>query len=234
MESATHFDYKIKVRNNSKSIHLQVSLRNGLEVSVPRGVSRRRIEMALKQNREWIVVSLSQMRERLNYLAPRDLELRAIEKHWDVEYEATSYQRITVEELGLSTLLVKGEIGNSYGVAVALRRWMGGKGREYLLPWLDAISNEVNLPFNRVMIKGQRTRWGSCSSQKTISINRNLLFIPATLVRYVLIHELVHTIQLDHSRKFWELVRERAPSSKDLDRESKRAWHYVPPWAYEK
>ena len=45
---------------------------------------------------------------------------------------------------------------------------------------------------------------------------------------------LVHTIQLDHSPNFWELVSERAPNSKDLNRELKTAWAYVPPWAYEK
>ena len=234
LDSATHFDYIIKVRNNSRSIRLQVSLQNGLEVSVPRGTSRRRIEKVLKQHQQWIVGSLSQIQERLDQLAPQDIELRAIEERWDVEYEATSFHRIRVEEPGNSILLVKGNLGDSFGISLALRRWLGDKAQRHLVPWLDVLSKEFNLPFDKVLIKGQRTRWGSCSSLKTISINRNLLFLSASLVRYVLIHELVHTIQLDHSPKFWELVKERAPSGKELYRESKKAWHYVPPWAYEK
>ena len=234
MQGATNIDYTIKVRKNAKGIHLQVSLQNGLEVGVPRGASRRCIEKVLKQNQEWILDSLSQIQKRLDHLAPQDIALGAIEKRWDVEYEAWSNERITVEESGYSTLLVKGDLGDSYGIALALRRWLGGQAREHLLPWLDDVCQEFNLPFNKVLIRGQSTRWGSCSSLKTISINRNLLFLPAHLVRYVLIHELVHTIQLDHSPRFWELIRELAPDSNELDRESNRAWHYPPPWAYEK
>ncbi|MDA0735198.1 MAG: DUF45 domain-containing protein [Chloroflexi bacterium] len=234
MNSAIHHDYTIKLRNNSKSIRLQVSLANGLEVCVPRGVSSKQIEKVLNQNQEWIVGSLGQIQKRLGQLAPQAIELRAIEKRWEVEYETTANQRISVEESGYSTLLVKGNLGNSYGIALALRRWLGGKAQEHLLPWLNGLSEEFDLSFDKVVIRGQTTRWGSCSSLKTISINRNLLFLPLPLVRYVLIHELVHTIQLDHSRRFWELLGERVNNSRNLDRAAKRAWHYAPPWAYEK
>ena len=234
MDRSTPFEYAIKVRNNSRSIRLQVSLQNGLEVNVPRGTSRKRMEAVLQQNQEWIVSSLSQVQERLDRLAPRDVELQAIERCWRVEYQATSSGGITVQEPGDATLLIKGDIGNPYGIALALRRWLGCQAKEHLVPWLEVLSKQFELPYETVLIRGQRTRWGSCSSRKTISINRNLLFLPSPLVRYVLTHELVHTIQLDHSPKFWELLRERVPAGQDLDRESKRAWRHVPPWAYEK
>ncbi len=98
MSSAPTLDYTIQVRNNSRSIRLQVSLQNGLEVSVPKGTSRRRIERVLKQNQEWIVDSLSQLPTRLDQVAPQQIKLPAIGKCWSVEYEATSYHRIRVEE----------------------------------------------------------------------------------------------------------------------------------------
>ncbi len=145
-----------------------------------------------------------------------------------------SYHRIRVEESGEYTLSVKGNLRDPYLTALALRKWLGDKAREHLVPWLDDLSDELKLPYSKVLVKGQRTRWGSCSPQKTISINRNLLFLPPSLVRYVLIHELVHTIQLDHSPKFWELVSTLMSNSKELNRESKNAWAHVPPWAYEK
>ena len=114
------------------------------------------------------------------------------------------YQRIRVEESEEATLSVKGNLKDRYQIALAMRKWLGDRAREHLVPWLDALSEAFNLPFDEVLVKGQTTRWGSCSSQKTISINRNLLFLPPSLVRYVFIHELVHTIQLDHSPKFWD------------------------------
>ena len=234
MSSAPTLDYTIKVRNNSRSIRLQVSLQNGLEVSVPKGTSRRRIERVLKQNQEWIVDSLSQLPTRLDRVAPQQIKLPAIGKRWSVEYEAMSYHRIRVEESGECTLSVKGNLRDPYQTALVLRKWLGDRARKHLVPWLDDLSDELKLPYSKVLVKGQRTRWGSCSPQKTISVNRNLLFLSPSLVRYVLIHELVHTIQLDHSPKFWELVKERVPNSKELNRESKMAWAHVPPWAYDK
>ncbi len=234
MDSPSPFDYTVKVANNSRGIQLQLSLQKGLEVRIPRGVSRKMVDRVLKKNQEWIVSSLGQIRERLERLAPEDIELQASGRRWDVEYRATAAGGIAVEETRGATLLVKGNIGDSYQVALALRRWLGGRAQKDLVPWLRVVSEELDLPFGKVLVKGQRTRWGSCSQHQTISINRNLLFLPAPLVRYVLIHELVHTIQLDHSPKFWELVGERLPCSKELEKEAKGAWHYVPPWAYEK
>ena len=234
MSTTATFDYLVKIRNNSRSVRLQVSLQHGLEVSVPKGTSRRRIETVLSQNQGWIVDSLSHLPDRLDRVAPQQIDLPAIEKGWSMEYETMPYNRIRVEQIGEATLSVKGNLGEPYRIVLALRQWLGERARKHLVPWLDAVSEEFNLPFDKVLVKGQRTRWASCSSQKTISINRNLLFLPPSLVRYVLIHELVHTIKLDHSPKFWELVSERVPNGKDLNRESKKAWGYVPPWAYER
>lgn len=234
MNRRNPFDYTVKVRNNTRRIHLRVSLDKGLEVMVPRGVSRKMVDRVLKQNREWILSSLGQIPERLERLAPQDIELQAIGRRWGVEYRATASEGITVAGKGDAALLVTGDIDDAYLIALVLRRWLTSRAQQELVPWLRAVSQEFDLPFEKVLVKGQRTRWASCSGHKTISINRNLLFLPAPLVRYVLVHELVHTIQLDHSPKFWESMEERLPGSKDLEREAKGAWHYVPPWAHEK
>ena len=128
-------------------------------------------------------------------------------------------------------LQVRGSIDRGYATAAALQRWLGRKVHAHLVPWLGEISKEFALPFGKVLVKGQVTRWGSCSGLDTISINRNLLFLPGHLVRYVLIHELVHTRQLDHSQIFWRMLRLRETDCQEFDVESKGAWCYVPMWA---
>ncbi|HXV97711.1 MAG TPA: M48 family metallopeptidase, partial [Anaerolineae bacterium] len=101
-----------------------------------------------------------------------------------------------------------------------------------LVSWLTEMSRIENLPFKRAAIRGQKSRWGSCSSTGTISLNYKLLFLPVSLVRYVLIHELCHTRYLNHSKKFWSLVKQKEPAYKAAQIELRAAWRYVPGWLY--
>ena len=100
-----------------------------------------------------------------------------------------------------------------------------------MVPWLERTSDELELPFVRAIVRGQKTRWGSCSTQKTISLNYKLLFLPDELARYLFVHELCHTRHLNHSARFWRLVQSREPNYERLENQLTDAWRYVPLWA---
>ncbi len=234
MSKLSSTQYTLKRSANSKKISLNVSLQNGLEVTVPKGIRRSSIERVLEKNKDWIAQSLDHISERLNRLIPSDIKLQASGEIWEVEYQPTSSLLVSVVEKEENTLLVQGNIDDKDKVALALRQWLTSKGRAHLVPWLHELSEEFNLPFNKAGVRGQRTRWGSCSPQGAISINRSLLFLPRNLVRYVLIHELVHTVQLDHSQKFWNLLLEREPLARKLGAEARNSWCHVPHWAFER
>ncbi len=84
--------------------------------------------------------------------------------------------------------------------------------------------------YKNLTFRGQKTVWGSCSSKKNINLNYKLLFLPARLVRYVLVHELCHIVHLDHSRRFWALVEQYEPDYARLKKELRHADHYMPEW----
>ena len=231
MNSISPFSYTIGERENTRKVRLNFSIRKGLVVSVPKGFGRGRVERILIENQDQVQEAIGRVQRRLKSLAPQKIQLRAIGKDWEVEYRATSSPWASVIEQEGNILLVQGSIDHEYTTASALQRWLARKAHAHLVPWLGEISKESALPFGKVLVKGQRTRWGSCSGLGTISINRSLLFLPGHLVRYVLIHELVHTRQLDHSPKFWRMLQLREPDCQELDVESKGAWCYVPMWA---
>jgi predicted metal-dependent hydrolase len=81
-----------------------------------------------------------------------------------------------------------------------------------------------------MQIRGQSGRWGSCSSNKTLSLNYKLLFLEPELVRYLIIHELAHTRHMNHSARFWRTVGEFEPRYKELDQEIGESWRDVPAW----
>jgi predicted metal-dependent hydrolase len=83
-----------------------------------------------------------------------------------------------------------------------------------------------------VQVRLQRTRWGSCSSSGTVSLNAALLFLEPNVVRYLFVHELCHLVALNHSRKFWTEVARHEPDYEALDRRLTQAWHEIPLWAH--
>ena len=91
--------------------------------------------------------------------------------------------------------------------------------KKILIERLNKISIDTGLFYNKVSIRNQKTRWGSCSSLNNINLNINLINLPLRLIYYVIFHELVHTIEKNHSRKFWNLLNKYLPEAQNLNKE---------------
>jgi predicted metal-dependent hydrolase len=104
-------------------------------------------------------------------------------------------------------------VGSAGQAAVrdALERWYRRRAREEVAPRLDAAVARAGLTYSSLQIRGQRTRWASCSSSGAMSFNWRLLLAPAEVLDYVVEHEVVHLDVPDHSENFWDLLATRAP-----------------------
>jgi predicted metal-dependent hydrolase len=83
---------------------------------------------------------------------------------------------------------------------------------------LQQLAQAHDLQVARVTIRNQRSRWGSCSRQGVIALNFRLVQAPDSVRDYVLVHELMHLRQQNHSRRFWRLVEAACPSFRDSER----------------
>ncbi|OYR66952.1 M48 family metallopeptidase [Halorubrum ezzemoulense] len=93
----------------------------------------------------------------------------------------------------------------------ALRNFYRREAREYLSKRLDQFAGGMELDYDGVQIRNQRTRWGSCSTNGTISLNWRLLMAPPEVIDYVVVHELAHLREPNHTDAFWSLVAEYIP-----------------------
>ena len=90
--------------------------------------------------------------------------------------------------------------------------------RKHLIDRLNFLSQKYGFNYNRVFIKNQKTRWGSCSAKNNINLNISLVRLPEELIDYTILHELVHTRVKNHSRRFWDQMDKLLGDAKKLDR----------------
>jgi len=111
-------------------------------------------------------------------------------------------------------------VGSSGQAAVrdALERWYRRQAREEVADRLDDATARAGTEYASLSIRGQRTRWASCSNRGGMSFNWRLLLAPAEILDYVVEHEVAHLEVLGHSRRFWALVGRRCPEYRRHER----------------
>jgi predicted metal-dependent hydrolase len=232
--------YTVRESLRAKHVSLKISIAGSLEIIVPKGFDQKHIPEILQQKQGWIEQVTRRMQQQQALTGaetssglPREIGLRAIDENWQVQFHPTQLPGVRVNEEKAGNLSLLGHTDDSGLCKIALQRWIAYKAQLHLLPWLRQISRELQLPYDRASIRKQKTRWGSCSAAKTISLNCKLLFLPEPLVRYVFIHELCHTIHLNHSARFWKLVERYQPDYREVDHALRDARLYVPQWMEE-
>jgi predicted metal-dependent hydrolase len=223
-----------QVRASPRARRLAVRVLPGglVEIVVPRGTRPRTVEQFVARHRRWIERTLELYRPAVAS-SPGTLPER-------VDFPATGrgYTLRHLHDDGPARLRVEGDAIVLSGAASrptslrhALQRFAMREAHAALSPWLATLSASTGLSYARIQIRRQRTRWGSCSRNGTISLNACLLFQPPDVVNYLLIHELAHTRHMNHSRRFWRLVERHEPRWRELDAALTRGWREVPAWA---
>ena len=213
---------------------LRVSRWGRIEVVVPVRHSQAGVEAFVDENRAWIKRTLSEFNREYGpapkMVLPTRLVLRATGETWTVKFRKVTGIAPRLREFPDQCLLLEAERNTPQVWATLLRSWLQRHARAELMPWLSGIAQEMGLRYRRVQVRGQRTRWGSCSNSGTISLNYCLLFLPPRLVRYLMVHELSHLRHMNHSSRFWDRVEEHSPNWRRLDAELREARRLVPDW----
>jgi predicted metal-dependent hydrolase len=88
------------------------------------------------------------------------------------------------------------------------------RARKIINERLKHFNTVYSFNFGQIRIKDLKTRWGSCSSDKNLNFNYKILFLPPELVDYIVVHELCHLAEMNHSWRFWQLVGHTIPDYK--------------------
>jgi predicted metal-dependent hydrolase len=222
----------VRTSPRARRLSVRVYPAGRVEVVVPPRTPAQMVQQFVSKHRAWIDARLQEsMAQQALLVAPTELLLPSIERSIQLEYR-NEPSLPKLRELDTHRLLIRGAIDEPARWARLLHHWLTDLAQQELSKRLRQLAIAHDFNFDRLQIRRQRTRWGSCSSSGTISLNVCALFLRPEVLRYLMIHELCHTRHMNHSQRFWRLVAECEPHFSELDKELTQAWRHVPAWLF--
>lgn len=213
--------------SHAKRINISMKPFKPLRVTVPMFVSYSRAEEFIREKENWIIKNLEKIQRLEEQLTVFDTDTRFNTHEHILEivrYDEDIPRVRLVEKKIMAQLPRDADIRSAeiqdmirWGIQAAWRK----EAKKHLPVRLGELSRMHRLPFKKAVIKNNRSRWGSCSQNNTINLSLHLMRLPDHLIEYVLMHELVHTVHKDHSRKFWKQLEKIEPEARIYDRELK-------------
>ncbi len=205
--------YILKRSLRAKYVRLEVRPEMGLIVIITRFYRPEQIPDLLKEKLRWVSANLKKY-EHIKRLT-RD---RVLQGGDTVLYLGREMQVVTQQANGdgdsvnvAENSLVVSLDSESKRLDQELEQWYREQVSQLIPVKVAKLSVEMGVTYGRLSIRGQKTCWGSCSRKGNISLNWKLIMAPESVIEYVIIHELAHLKELNHSRMFWQLVSEYCP-----------------------
>lgn len=215
-------EYRV-IRSQRKTLTIQVTEDGEILVKAPLRLTKREIEEYLWQKREWIRQRKREVREQAALYPPKQW------KDGDVFYYlGKPYRLILREDRSLDeirfcqekeTLVIESPDLSEETVRCTVLYWYRQEAKEVLPQRVRYYNQMLHLPVKSVTVKEQKKRWGSCSSLGNLNLNWKLIMAPVAILDYVVVHELCHFYEMNHSPAFWGKVEEILP-----DYKARRKW----------
>jgi hypothetical protein len=226
--------WTIRQSQRARRLTVRVFHTGRVEVVAPARSSQRTVQQFIERHRSWIERKREEARRNAGpeqSFPPPAVAFHANGENWKL-HVAGGRGRVRMRVASPELLSIEGDATRRQKVCDALRKWLMRYAAQSLFPQLETCAREVGVSYRRALIRRQRTRWGSCSARGTISLNCCLLFQRPDVVRYLFIHELMHTRHMNHSPRFWHEVARHCPDYRRLDRELLDGWRRVPSWVF--
>ena len=193
---------------------MQIRNSGELEVILPQGFQLKDAEKFLHNKSDWIKRHINQRKESLNEFYLLGHKIR-VTQNYDLFIKR---HKISFRNSHLDIISPQ---GSTEGSIVLYESWLRKLAKKSLTKRVQEIAHNLDFKIGKVSIRGQKTRWGSCSTSGNLSFNYNLLRFRKEVIDYVIIHELCHLKEMNHSKKFWKLVDKFCPDYRLLRRELK-------------
>lgn len=218
---------RVMIRVDARARKFVFRMRSdGVHVTMPPGVSEKELRRALNDVRPKLVVSQAELKE-----------VKLMDQDYRIDAELF---KVYVVQGTMDRFLAQSKLGEVKIVCPpeadfandSLQAWlqkviveaMRKNAKAVLLPRLSELAEAHHFQYASVKINSSRGRWGSCSGRKNINLSCYLMLLPTHLIDYVLLHELCHTVEMNHSDHFWTLMNQVTDGKAYVLREELKAF----------
>jgi predicted metal-dependent hydrolase len=208
-----NINYTLKRSQRASYARLEIKRDGSLTVVIPKSYDMDRLQDLLREKQRWILRKLAEYEKARPRYAERCLEdgdtVPYLGRELSVVIQRSAANSGSVR-LERDRLIVNPGSNNS-DIGMPLERWYRERAAGLLRIMADEISAGIGVKYRRLTIRGQRTRWGSCSHKGNLSFNWKLMMAPEAVIEYVVTHEVAHLKEMNHTRRFWKLVEKHCP-----------------------
>ncbi|MFH1032023.1 MAG: SprT family zinc-dependent metalloprotease [Chloroflexota bacterium] len=205
--------YTLRRSYKAKYVRLEIRPQSGLTVVVPRSYRLAQLPGLLRKKERWILSKVEKYSQIEQISTKKEINsgdtLLYLGKEYQVETSQNQLKKETVS-LGRQKIVVSVQDINTR-LNPILEWWYRCQATEIMREKANELCNRLGVTFNRLTIRGARTRWGSCSQKGNLNFNWRLAMVPEAVIDYVVVHELAHLREMNHTEKFWKLVAEHCP-----------------------
>ena len=205
------------LQTQRKSMEIRIDTSGLVRLFAPRRVPLRMADGFILERADWICFQREQLkahRQRMDAQRPIQSGAQILYEGMPVviEIQAAARNRTIFDG---ERILMQAQDLNQDALREQLKRWFFEQARARVSAQLDHYAPLIGKKPNRIAIRDQRTRWGSCSAKQNVNFNWKLIMAPPEALSYVVIHELCHLYEFNHSPKFWARVAEFMPDYMD-------------------
>lgn len=197
-------DYQIKRSSRSLSLRISINAKAEIVVSAPKFMPEFMIRKFVEAQKTWIEANLTKVKK--NQVTIKTDELYIFDK---------KYQIIINDQADKMGIFVRGEkifVNNlskksQSKIKQQIDDFLKKTAAKYIATRTQILSKKMGINYQRISLREQSSRWGSCSSRGNLNFNWRLVHYPPAIIDYVIIHELAHRLEMNHSKKFWAIVK---------------------------
>jgi len=199
----------ILIRKEVKHARLRVSEDGKVRIIAPPSFSEDDISSLLNKKSKWIAKNL-QFFENMSEIELQRNQLLFFGNRYNYFYDTTFAQKVIINHEH-KTITAKRDLLD----LKIQQKWYRKVAKLYITNRTEQLAEKLNFQFNKLYIRNQRNKWGNCSIDKNISFNWKLIKTPKYVIDYIIIHELLHTTVMEHTNKFWTLLKSYYPNYKE-------------------